>query len=128
MPILVKCPQCQKPYTLSDDKRGKQIRCHDCFQVFHAGKPPADAPVMEVLIAASPGPKSSPKSKPAPAVKPAPQRTAAVKPPPKPVPKKAAPAAAPLSFADLDGGATDHPTTAKYRRRRSGRWILACMV
>ena len=47
MPILVKCPQCQKPSTLSDDKRGKQIRCQDCFQVFQAGKPPAGAAVME---------------------------------------------------------------------------------
>ncbi len=32
MPIQVNCPQCQKTYTFPDDKRGKQVRCRDCFQ------------------------------------------------------------------------------------------------
>jgi hypothetical protein len=144
MAIQVSCPQCQKTYTLPDEKRGKQIRCHDCFQVFHAGEPLAGAPSATAPSAAGPKPKPAPppapKPKPAAAVKPAPKpaavkpapKPAAVKPAPKPAPKpaskKPAPATAPQSFADLEPmAAADNPTTAKYRRR-SVRWILALMV
>jgi outer membrane protein assembly factor BamE (lipoprotein component of BamABCDE complex) len=115
MPIQVSCPQCQKVYVFPDDKRGKQVRCQDCFQVFLAGKPPADAPaepeVLEPEIVPDPVPEPAPK----PAARP--QSAPSMRPTPKPAPQKASPrpTAAPRAVRE-----SPRPTPAPKRRHRSG--------
>ncbi len=64
MPIQVSCPQCQKTYTFPDDKRGKQVRCRDCFQVFFAGDAPADASPEAAAPPEPPPPKPKPAGEP----------------------------------------------------------------
>jgi outer membrane protein assembly factor BamE (lipoprotein component of BamABCDE complex) len=129
MPILVKCPQCQKAVTLPDEKRGTQVRCDDCFQVFLAGKPPAGGPAA----APPPPPAPKPAAKPAPAAKaaPRPQPAAAAKPAPKPAPRKAAPAPKPKPAAAPAfefAAAADNPTTVRHRRRRKGGCFVLMLV
>jgi hypothetical protein len=34
MPIKTACPRCDRPYTLSDDQEGQQVRCRDCCEPF----------------------------------------------------------------------------------------------
>src|SRR5215469_13911291 len=45
MPMQLQCPHCQKRVQVTDDLRGKVLRCVGCQQLFRAGKPlPATSP------------------------------------------------------------------------------------
>jgi predicted Zn finger-like uncharacterized protein len=73
MPIQARCPQCQKSYKLSDDRRGKQVRCQACSHLFRVGEPaaktPADShPPATRTMATAPKPKAKPTPAPEPAV------------------------------------------------------------
>ncbi len=130
MPIKVSCPQCQKAYILPDDKRGKQVRCQDCFQVFLAGRPPAGAPPEG---AAPPEPPPAPARKPAArsAVKPA--AAAAPRPAPKPAPKPPIRASAGVasnpgrSRAPARQAAPAEPPAPPRRRRKSSRGVMGLL-
>ena len=84
MAIQMNCPGCQKSYKFADDKRGKQVRCPDCSQVFRVGKPSA-----KPAAPGAPRPQAEPDAVSAPARKPTAKKTA-----PAPQPKRK-PAAAP---------------------------------
>ena len=131
MAIHVSCPQCQTSFTLPDTARGKQVRCKECFQVFHAGGEPSDAP-SDPPPAPAPTPKPAVKPTSKLAAKPAPARPATVKPAAKPAlaQKKAAPAARrPQPVNALDFSAADeHPTTSHHRRRRGWGGVIAVLV
>jgi hypothetical protein len=44
MPLVTKCPHCQKPAQVQDEFAGKQVRCPSCKQVFVASAAPVRAP------------------------------------------------------------------------------------
>jgi len=47
MPFTVACPACRQPYTVTDDLRGRPLRCTRCQQIFPA-TPPGPAPMSRI--------------------------------------------------------------------------------
>ncbi|MHB1425664.1 MAG: protein kinase domain-containing protein [Gemmataceae bacterium] len=41
MPLVIRCPHCQKPMQLADNSAGKQFRCPNCHNPFTVGGQPA---------------------------------------------------------------------------------------
>ena len=37
MPLVIRCPHCQKPMQLADNSAGKQFRCPSCRNAFTVG-------------------------------------------------------------------------------------------
>src|SRR6185437_1636235 len=51
MPLVIRCPHCQKPMQLADNSAGKQFRCPSCRNPFTVG----GGPVASVGVAAAGG-------------------------------------------------------------------------
>ncbi len=51
MPLVTKCPHCQKPAQVPDGYAGRQVRCPFCSQIFVAQTAPARQPVAAVVPA-----------------------------------------------------------------------------
>ncbi len=47
MPLVIKCPHCQKPAQIADQHAGQAVRCPSCKQAFVAKAAPARQPVAE---------------------------------------------------------------------------------
>src|SRR5215469_14114453 len=79
MPLVIRCPHCQKPMQLADNSAGKQFRCPSCHNPFTVG---GGQPVSVGAAAAGGGGAAVATRPAAPAAPPRPPSTPDVPPPP----------------------------------------------